>query len=410
MKILIVTNVATKGSVGGILSILKEGFKDRGNDVRICYGYYSDHPVDEEYKKICTSMEFKLSAILTRLTGLEGIFNPFSLKRVITEIESYKPDIVQLMNLHAYYINSFKLLDYLKRNELQTVYSMFDAFSFTGKCPFPMDCNKYLTSCSDCNQKKEYPRSAFFDRTSYMFKQKEEAYSNYPKLHFVGGIGIINQAKKSALLHNKSIHLIDEPQDLDNLFFPKDTAQLKEKLGIPQNNKVVIAAAPLESGTNRKQGYLFLDLFHRMENVTGYSFVYIGFNTTKYGNPEKLIKIPYVNSPLEFSRYLSLGDVLFFTSVADTTSCTVIDALACGTPVVGFNIEGMACFNINDKDVMYLAKVGDMDEVESVIRGISRKDDVIINKCRDSVYKTFNKTCIVDKYLNLYKSLLSHDN
>lgn len=408
MKILFISSSAQGGSIGSILKVLKEGYESKGHIVRICYGYYKDTINDDVYFPFCSKLEFKKAALLTRVLGKEGFYSKQSTKRLFAEIERFKPDIVHLTNVHAYYMNEYDVFSYLKRHNIPTVYSMFDAYSFTGKCPFPFDCRKYLNNCGECNQLKEYPKSLFFDRSSFLLKEKEKVYSGFDNLVFVGGIGIINQAKESRLLKDKSVCLIDEPQDLDKLYFPRDTTELKKKLGIPQDNKIILAAVELEAGTARKAGYLFIDLYEKMKDIPGYSFVYVGFNTKKYGDPEGMIKIPYINSPDEFATYLSLGDVLFFTSMADTTSCTVIDALACGTPIIGFDIDGINCFNISDKRVMNVAPVGDVDYVKTIVEKLPRKNDDIIKRCRDSVYERFNVKAIVNKYLDLYQSLAHH--
>ncbi len=407
MKILIISSTAQVGSIGSILKILRVGYESQGHIVRICYGYYKDTINNEVFFPFCTRGEFNRAALYTRLFGKEGFYSKKSTNRLFDEIERFKPDVVHLTNVHAYYMNEYDVFTYLKEHHIPTIYTMFDAYAFTGKCPFPLECRKYLDNCGGCNQLGEYPKSMFFDRSSFLLNEKEKAYSKFNNLVFVGGIGIIDQARGSRLLKNKQIRLIDEPQELDNIYYPRDTTELKKKLGIPKENKVVLAAVPLAAGTARKAGHLFLELYEKMKDVAGYSFVYIGFNTKKYGEPEGMIKIPFINSPDEFATFLSLGDALFFTSMADTTSCTVIDALACGTPVIGFDIDGINCFKITDKKVMNVAPIGDVDYVKAIIENLPRKDNDIIKCCRDAVYSRFNSKTIINKYLDLYQSLIN---
>lgn len=402
MKVLIVSSAAQRGSIGSILTILRSGYEANGHIVRICYGHYKERINDDVYYPICTQYEFRKAALFTRLFGKEGFYSKKSTLRLIKEIEHFKPDIVHITNIHAYYINEYDVLNYLKERHIPTVYSLFDAYSFTGKCPFPLNCSKYQDGCGKCPQKREYPKSLFFDKSRFLYSEKEKAYSNFDSLVFVGGIGIIDQARESTLLKNQRIYLIDEPQDLDKVYYPRDTSKLREKLGIPLGNKVVLAAVPLAAGTDRKAGFLFLELYEKMKNIDGYTFIYIGFNTTKYGDPDGMIKVPYLSSQDDFATYLSLGDVLFFTSMADTTPCTVIDALACGTPVIGFDIDGINCFKIRDKSIMNVAPVGDVGYVKNLLEGLPCKNEDIITRCRESVYSRFNTSGIVNKYLDLY--------
>lgn len=404
MKILFVTSIPRSGSIGSIITILKEGLLKKGHQVRICYGYYKDDINDDIYKKITKNLEFRTSAFFSRLSGYECIFTGKSTSRLIDEIENFSPDVVNLTNLHSYYVNEYVLFDYLKKKNIPTVYTMFDAYAYTGKCPFPYNCRRYMDNCGQCPSLKDYPSSLIFDRSSYILANKEKAYSGFNNLTFVGGIGIINTARESRLLTGKRLELIDEPQDFDDIYYPRSTDALREELNIPQENVVVIGAMPLS--VPRKAGYNFLRLCERMKGIPGYSFVYIGFDTEEYGRPDNLITIPFVNSLDKLASYLSLGDIMFFTSKADTTSCVILDALACGTPVIGFDIDGNN-FNFSNQAVFTKVPIEDIDAVVNVVLNTQKKTPILINECRESVYGTFNKTAVVDKYINLYNNIIT---
>lgn len=408
MRILILSVSPRFGSIGGIVTILKDGFELAGHTVKICYGYRGDDIEDDTYHKVTPSWEFKLSALLTRLTGYQGIFNPVATHRVIKTIESFQPDIVQLTNIHAYWLNEFNLLDYLKEHRIPTVYSMMDEYAFLGKCAFSYACERYKIGCGKCPNYTDYPKTLFFDRSATIYKCKEKAYRCFDNLYMVGGVGVLKKAQQAPLLKGHPVIMINEPQNFDTLFYYRNTMQLRKELGIPSSNKVLMCMASLRD--ERKGGHLFLDICKHLKDRDDISFVYIGFNTDRYDKPDNLIAIPFVKSLDKIAEYCSMADLLFFGSKADTTPNTILQSLGCGTPVVCFDIEGISCMKINDNAVLNMVPVDDLDAVENICRQVSHKDKELMDRCRRSVYASFNSTSIINQYLELYEKVLNSDN
>ena len=402
MKILIITAAAQRGSIGKIVTTLSKGYLNAGHEVRICYGHYLEDIENDIYKKITSNLEFKLSALLSRITGYEGIFNLLSTRKLIKNIQEFKPDIVQIFNLHAYYINGFKVLRYLKANKIHTVYCMMDEYAFLGKCAFSYNCENYKTECHNCPNWRDYPKSLFFNHAKEIYKWKKEIYKDFKTLHFVGGVGLYKKATEAPLLKNFNIVPIDEPQDFDSLFYPRDVSNLRIKLGIPENNIVVLCVASLKK--SRKGGPDFIKLCKKMEGINGYSFVLVGYDNENYKIPDNMIAIPYVSSSDELAEYYSLGDVLFFGSYADTTPNTILQAMGCGTPVICYDIEGVSCLQ-NDESVFQLVKSGDIDAAKYRLLQIRKKNNKTIVNSRNNVYKQFSSKEIVEKYLYLFNSI-----
>ena len=113
MKILIINVCARFGSTGKIVSILKNGYEQSGHDVLVCYGSRKEKVTEPRYYKITKPFESFLSAFFYRLTGFQGIMLSASTKRLISVVKKEKPDVVQLLNIHGYYLDEFKLLDFL---------------------------------------------------------------------------------------------------------------------------------------------------------------------------------------------------------------------------------------------------------------------------------------------------------
>ena len=58
--------------------------------------------------------------------------------------------------------------------------------------------------------------------------------------------------------------------------------------------------------------------------------------------PKKTIYIPSTNSHQELSCFYNLADVVVSASYAESFGLTIVEALACGTPVIVYNNTGKA--------------------------------------------------------------------
>lgn len=403
MKILIVNVCAQYGSTGRIVSILKQGYEERGHRVIICYGSRKEFIDDSNYYKLTKKAESFLSALFYRLFGYQGIFLNRSTNQLLSIINNEKPDIVQLLNIHGYYIDEFKFLSFLAASGIPTVYSMMDEYAYMGKCVFSYDCNKFKEGCRDCKLKKEYPTSLFFDRSSYYYEKKNQVYNNFKSIVFTGVPWVVSRAKESKLLRNKDIRIVNEPIDLDKYFYPRDTAGLRAELSIPKGNIVVLTVAVLSSP--RKGGKYFLELCRKMGKKPGYSFIYVGYDTDEYDTPENIIKVPYVSSMNRLAELFSMADVFVSTTLSDTIPNACINALGCGTPICGFDLSGLSFIGINDTSIVKLVKPFNLEALEDAVSSFRPKDASVIIKCRDSVYYDYSPKKVVSDYLDVFESI-----
>ena len=406
MKILIINVCAKYGSTGKIVSILKNGYEEFGHDVLVCYGSRKENVTEQRYHKITKPYESFLSAFFYRLTGFQGIMLAASTKRLISVIKKGKPDVVQLLNIHGYYLDEFKLLNYLAQSNIPTVYSMMDEYAYMGKCMFSYECNQFIDGCKHCERIKDYPTSLFFDRSSYYFKKKLETYDSFKNIVFTGVPWVVSRAKQSRLLSNRTIEIVNEPIDLDKYYYPQDVSDIREELGIPEQNIVVMTVAPLNSP--RKGGKYFLELCKKMQAKSGYSFVYVGYNTDEYETIDELIKIPYVNSTERLAKLFCLADVLVSTTLSDTIPNTCIIALGCGTPVCGFDISGLSFIGIENKQLVHLVKPFDIDALEQAVLTFSKKYPNLISGCRESVYSDYSPKTVTESYLRIFDRIINN--
>jgi len=82
----------------------------------------------------------------------------------------------------------------------------------------------------------------------------------------------------------------------------------------------------------------------------------------------------------------------------------IIEAMACGTPVIAYNNGAISEIIENGKTGFYVSD-GDWQGLSASIekvKSISRKD------CREIVEKKFSRDLMVDRYLNLYRQIIKN--
>ena len=109
MKILQI-NVSQGGSTGHIANAIHKRLIRDGNESLFLYGRGS-HALQKK-------AELYKGALLSRITGQVGSFCHGETNRLIAALDTFAPDCVHLHNLHGYYVNIFRLLEYLKTKKI----------------------------------------------------------------------------------------------------------------------------------------------------------------------------------------------------------------------------------------------------------------------------------------------------
>jgi len=385
LKTIIVNTVYKEGSTGKLSYLLKKELEKRGDEVIICYGNGKRYN-EKKCIKLHNVLEQKVASFLSKLTGLTGYFSLLSTIKVIQAIKYFNPDIVILGNLHGYYINEFLLYFYLKKRKQVTMQIMWDEYSMTGKCPFSYNCYKYKNVCKNCEQIKAYPKSWFFDRSKKLMKSKYNAYKNFDNIVFVGAPYTITRAKESFLLMDKKLIEIDEGVDLENVFYPKNVDDLRIKYNILKGNIVILNVCIFSN--KRKGAIYYLEAARKLEMHENITFIHIGFDDKNIKCPKKFIPIGYIEDQLELSKFYSLADLFVCTSLAETQPNTCLEALGCGTPILGFNISGIP--TCADDSCGKFVKACDVEELCKVIKNTKTKNKNIEKRCRDYALKRFS--------------------
>jgi putative colanic acid biosynthesis glycosyltransferase len=364
MKILFVNSVYNWGSTGKIVRSLFKACEESGIDAAVCYGRIlsKNKPSPEKnVYKFGFDWETKLHALLTRLTGYTGCYSYFSTRRLLKYMGEFKPDIVNLHEPHAYFLNLREFFEYLKKHDIPLVYTFHCEFAFTGKCGFSGECENRTRGCGNCPHLKDYPKSLFFDRTAAMLAGKKDLLDGQRMIVVCPSKWLAERAGQS-FLSKYPIKVIANGIDTD-IFRPCDTDNLRKKLNL-RDEKTVLAVAP-DWSDKRKGGEHVLKLAERMraDNV---KFILVGKNECFSALPENVLAVGRTENQLELAEYYSLADCFVICSDMENLPTTCLEAICCGTPVAGFDVGGTA--ETAPGELGRFCKYGDMETLEENVR------------------------------------------
>ena len=261
-KRILLIDVNCKGSsTGKIVYDLYNSIRADGRTAAICYGRGLLVKGENIYK-FGLDWETMLHAGLARITGYNGIFSYLSTKRLIKYIEEFRPDLIHIHELHAYFVNLKMLIEYIKKKKIPLIWTFHCEYMYTGKCGHAYECEGFQNKCGDCPAIKEYPKSFWFDRTKTMLAMKKKLRSDLDFSIITPSKWLADRVRLS-FLKEKKIKVIHNGIDTE-VFHYVDANNLKRELNIPNEYKIVLAVAP-DIMSERKGGEWILKIADRMK-------------------------------------------------------------------------------------------------------------------------------------------------
>jgi glycosyltransferase involved in cell wall biosynthesis len=120
------------------------------------------------------------------------------------------------------------------------------------------------------------------------------------------------------------------------------------------------------------------------------------------------VHLPSVNDDGFLSLIYSAADVFVAPSLADNLPNTILESIACGTPVVAFNAGGIPDA-VRPGVTGLLAKTGDAAELRSAILGLLGNDSLgaeMSANCRKIALAEYSLELQARRYLEIYEAML----
>lgn len=360
------------------------------------------------FSRLAPRLRKRLEKDYTRLygRGSRGVFSSarFRAATVIRKINSLDPDIV-----HLHWINSgFLAIEDLQHIEAPLVWTLHDMWPFTGGCHYADGCQHWLGCCGDC---PKLTGGGSHDLSWKIFSRKSAAWPELDLTIVTPSRWLADLAGKSPLLGRFQIHVI--PNGLDTaLYCPQDKAAARRSLGLPQDKSLALFGAMYATTDHRKGFDLLIDsLSHIPASLRKH------LDLAVFGNQDnelekfldfKIHFLGKIEDEGKLAELYSAADLFISPSREDNLPNTCIEAMACGTPVVAFDIGGMPDI-IQHRKTGFLANAFDTEEMARgicwLVESLTGSNDIPL-ATRSHAEKNYNQVINARRYMELYKRIL----
>ena len=396
-KLLIINVTCNQGSTGKISEQIGALMKSAGWEVYLAHGARRVNPSELITFQFSHVKDEYLHFVKSLLFDGDGLGSIVATKRLLRYIKNVKPDIIQLHNLHGYYINYKILFGYLNKTQIPVVMTLHDCWSFTGHCVHPIiaNCDKWKSECNHCPLKNKYPKKTIgLDGAKRNFLLKQRYFTANKNLHIVAVSNWLASWLQQSILRTKPISIIHNGIDLDTFLPYKRTNSEKYRiLGVSNvwlNDK----------------GLLDVFKLRTLLPLEKYQITLVGLSTKQVKRlPEGIIGITRTSNQQELAKLYSDADVLINPTYADTFPTVNLEALACGTPVVTYKTGGSP--EALSVDTGIVVEGGDVKGMADAIMIKSVKTKEIINACRQRAVSNYDKNICFLEYAELYSELIT---
>ena len=323
------------------------------------------------WARIVSRIEDKIQAYLTRKSDKRlGSFSYPVLGNNLAKLEEIKNTDVIYIHWALKGMMNFRSMEQLARLNKPVVIFLHDMWNITGGCHHSFSCEKYKTE--GCNNCPMFPADKKNDLSAKEFRKKLRLYSKYNNLFFVSpSKWLYDCAKESLLTKNKPVFYI--PNILDKILFkPADKTVARKILNVDTEETVIAFGAITVNSPYKGWAYLqkALELLSKDDSLKNISVLIFGSAYNKEiadAIPFKTRFMGYLLDEYSTSLIYNAADVFIAPSLAEAFGYVVMEALSCGTPVVGFNVGGIPDM-IRHKENGYLAKYKDAGDVSEGIK------------------------------------------
>jgi glycosyltransferase involved in cell wall biosynthesis len=310
-----------------------------------------------------------------------------------------RPDVVHAHNLHGGYFD-LRELPHLSA-QVPFVITLHDEWLFTGHCAHPIGHETWRQGCGNCPQLGTYP-AVFRDATTWNLQRKAEIYKHSQLRIATPSRWLMERVEASVLAPGVvDARVIPNGVDLDT-FSPGDRGKARRALGLPEDEPIAMFAA-YQARSNPFKDYATLE---RMVDVLGaHGDAMTVISIGEAGPPRnrgraKLIHVPQQASPAALAPYYRAADVYVHATKADTFPTTILEAMACGLPVVATSVGGIP-EQVEDGGTGLLVAVGDAEGLAEAVRriaGDAALRDAMCSRAAELARERYDAGAMADAY------------
>lgn len=417
MNIVHLNQYDVRGGAARAMYRLHEGFQAAGHQSRLVVG--RQETFDDEVSQIGYQSS-RLSTLLKKIWDnkvaprLETHLSRDEWSHLVSWDMLRSPvihnaDVINLHNLHGGYFN-VRVLPLLAAQK-PIVWTLHDMWPLTGHCAYAYDCQRWRTGCYDCPLLKGSGRHLVepvptrHDRTRARWSRKRAIYQALPLSVITPSRWLKEIAQQSILAATATVWHVPNGIDVDR-FKPLDQHLARQALDLPVDAQVIFFSA--ETIDNRRKGTTYL--WQALAELKADRNIWLltsgrQIDISRQAQRFNVRHLGYLSDEGLQRLAYTAADVFVLPSLADNQPLVVLEALACGTPVVAFDVGGIPEM-VRHMQTGYLARYQDTQDlshgIQLILENAPLKQDMR-RACRTTAETDYALARQVQGYLEVYR-------
>ncbi len=314
------------------------------------------------------------------------------------------PEFQEADVIHLHWVNqgmlSLKGIQKILQSGKPVVWTMHDIWPATALCHVTLGCQHFTSQCGNCRLLPGGGSSHDYSTTIWQRKQRMLADEN---IYFVAcSHWLESEAKRSALLKGQKITSIPNPIDT-RIYKRGNKQEARQRLGLPLDKKLILFASQRVTNVNKGMDYLIEAC--RQLQISDVAVVILGGHAEEVVSQLSLEAYPlgYVNDEQRIVDVYHASDVFVLPSLSENLPNTIMEAMACGVPCVGFKVGGIP-EEIDHRRNGYVAEYRSAEDLARGIRWILAEADYeeLSKNAVQKVVQNYSQQSVALKYLDVY--------
>ena len=321
------------------------------------------------------------------------------------------PEFQEADVIHLHWVNqgmlSLKSIRKILTSGKPVVWTMHDIWPATAVCHYSRGCEQYHSQCNKC------PLLPGDSLARQVWDRKEQLLSGQRITYVCCSNWLADEARKSALL--KEQRIVSIPNAIDTrLFRPQNKQQARQALELPIDRRIILFVSQRVTDPRKGISY-FVEAVRRlaqqypeMKEDTGVAI--LGGHAEEVASQLALPSYPlgYVSNPSRIVSVYNAADVFVLPSLEDNLPNTIMEAMACGVPCVGFRVGGIPEM-IRHQENGYVAKECDADDLAQGIRYVLADADyeMLSHECLHQVAQKYSQQSVANRYIEEYQNSMT---
>ena len=328
----------------------------------------------------------------------------------ITSLPEYKEADV----IHLAWVNqgmlSLKSIRKILEDGKPVVWTMHDIWPATAICHVTLSCQRFTIHCQQCPL---LPGNGKHDLSYKVWERKAKILGKHAIKFVACSKWLTGEARRSRLLTGQDITCIPNPIDT-RVFHPGDQRQARLQMHLPLDKKLILFASQRVTNTLKGMQYL-VEACNKIvadhpETKEQWGVVVMGGHAEDMQGQFSLPMYPlgYINEQRTIVQAYQAADAFVLPSLSENLPNTIMEAMACGVPCVGFHVGGIPEMIDHEKNG-YVAQYCSADDLARGLYWLLHDADhqALAKEAVNKVERNYSQQSVAVKYIEVYTNAIA---